>query len=61
MKFVVLKYKILFAQSYFIKKKENTVFNNITLHIQDNSYRRLKTRSANRQIPLKIALSEHEF
>ncbi|MFH4289514.1 hypothetical protein WAJ05_21935, partial [Acinetobacter baumannii] len=43
------------------KENVNTAFNNITLHIQNNSYRRLKTQSANRQIPLKIALSEHEF
>ncbi len=28
---------------------------------RDNSYRRLRSKSANRQIPLKIALSDHEF
>ena len=56
-----LKIQDIICPELLYKEKENTVFNNITLHIQDNSYRRLKTRSANRQIPLKIALSEHEF
>ena len=56
-----LKIQDIICPELLYKEKENTAFNNITLHIQNNSYRRLKTRSANRQIPLKIALSEHEF
>lgn len=56
-----LKIQDIICPELLYKEKENTAFNNITLHIQNNSYRRLKTQSANRQIPLKIALSEHEF
>lgn len=56
-----LKIQDIICPELLYKDEKNTAFNNITLHIQDNSYRRLKTQSANRQIPLKIALSEHEF
>ncbi len=56
-----LKIQDIICPELLYKENVNTAFNNITLHIQNNSYRRLKTQSANRQIPLKIALSEHEF
>ncbi len=56
-----LKIQDIICPELLYKENVNAAFNNITLHIQNNSYRRLKTQSANRQIPLKIALSEHEF
>lgn len=56
-----LKIQDIVCPELLYQDEKNTAFNNITLHIQDNSYRRLKTQSANRQIPLKIALSDHEF
>ena len=56
-----LKIQDVICPELLFKDGKSSIFNNITLHIRDNSYRRLKTRSANRQIPLKIALSEHEF
>lgn len=56
-----LKMQDIICPELLFKDGNSSIFNNITLHIRDNSYRRLKTQSANRQIPLKIALSEHEF
>ncbi|MEB5477548.1 tyrosine-type recombinase/integrase [Acinetobacter pollinis] len=56
-----LKVQDIICPELLYKDDKNAIFNNITLHVRDNSYRRLKTQSANRQIPLKIALSSHEF
>lgn len=56
-----LKIQDVICPELLFKDGKSSIFNNITLHIRDNSYRRLKSQSANRQIPLKIALSDHEF
>ena len=56
-----LKIQYVICPELLFKDGKSSIFNNITLHIRDNSYRRLKSQSANRQIPLKIALSDHEF
>ena len=56
-----LKIQDIICPELLFKDGKSSIFNNITLHIRDNSYRRLKTQSANRQLPLKIALSEDEF
>lgn len=56
-----LKIQDIICPELLYNEKENRIFNNITLHIQDNSYRRLKTQSANRQLPLKIVLLDNEF
>lgn len=56
-----LKIQDVICPELLFKDGKSSIFNNITLHIRDNSYRRLKSKSANRQIPLKIALSDHEF
>ena len=56
-----LKIQDVICPELLFREGKSSIFNNITLHIRDNPYRRLKSQSANRQIPLKIALSDHEF
>ncbi len=51
-----LKIQDVICPELLFKDGKSSIFNNITLHIRDNSYRRLKSQSANRQIPFENCL-----